>query len=67
MVIKEGVPLGRMYLVETDSIRECRFFNVDVGVSHSKMMIDVVDETGTRLSFLPCALLSPNLDNSPRA
>ena len=59
MEMNAGVPLGKMYLVDTDTVRECDFFNTECGKTHTKVMVNVVDEDGKLLGILPCELLLP--------
>ena len=58
MEMRVNINIGRMYMVETDSLRESEFFNVDRAKLHRKMVVDVVDENGTKLGILPCELIT---------
>lgn len=54
----DGVPIGREYLIDLDSLRVAPLFNVDQQVSHVKTVVDTIDKrTGRRSGWLPVELL----------
>lgn len=47
--MREGIPLGREYLIDLDSMREGIMYNTDSDAIHTKTIVD--SEDGTRLIF----------------
>ena len=46
---KEGVPLGKRYLVDLDTLRSERFWNTNKRVTHTKDIVNTVDQMTGRL------------------
>ena len=50
----EGIPLGKVYTVDTDTVEEVLMFNAEKGVEHKKIIVREYPSN----SWLPMELLS---------